>query len=145
MRWILLTLRGILKLREPILFRLPAEILFRVLSHLSLPSKVCLALSCKSMYSLLSPVFKTSELQFPRMCRTRFNDKLSSTRTRTLIQLQNSRWLFCAACQKLHPKIEISGHQELKVSPWQRKCRQWSGIVDLCPRIAITPRDRTYC
>lgn len=143
-RWILYTLRGTFKLRESILFRLPAEILFQILSHLSLPSKVCLALSCKSMYNLLSPVFKESELQFPRMPRVRFEDKLPSTRARTLIQLRNSRWLFCAACQKLHPINEISDYQKQNVSPWQRRCRPWSGIVDLCPCIAITPRDRAH-
>lgn len=132
------------KSKEPILFCLPSKILSQIFSHLPLPSQVCLALSCKDMYYLFSPVFKAKELQFPRMPRMPFNDKLSSLRVRTLLQLENSRWAFCAACQKLHPKNEFSGHQLWNVSPWQRMCRLWSGIVDLCPCIAITPRDRTH-
>lgn len=141
---ILPTLLRAFNLRDPILFSLPSEILSQIFSHLLLPSQVRLALSCKGMHYLFSPVFKARELQFPRTPHMPFEDKLSSLRVRTLLQLENSHWTWCATCQRLHPKIEFSEHQLQNVSPWQRMCRLWSGIVDLCPCIAITPRDRAH-
>lgn len=58
-------------------------------------------------------------------------------------QLEDKRWTCCAACQRLHPRGEFPSF-ELEYSPWRRSCRWWSGIVNLCPCIAITPRDRTH-
>lgn len=124
---------------EPILLNFPLEILSQIFARLPLPSQVCLALSCKNLYRIFSSVLGADELRFPRMSS---NEILSSLRMALLIQLEDSRWACCAACQRLHPRREFL-QQLLKASPWQRKCRLWSGIVDLCPCIAITPRDRT--
>lgn len=67
-----------------------------------------------------------------------------------LIQLENWRWLCCGQCQKLHPRKEFSGLREEYLlglepsSPWDRKCSTWAGILDLCPCIAMTLRDRKH-
>lgn len=47
------------------LFKFPMELLLQIFSHLPLPSRVCLALSCKDLYDLFGWVLKAEELRFP--------------------------------------------------------------------------------
>ena len=66
-----------------------------------------------------------------------------------LIQLEDSRWACCARCQKLHPRKELSeslpSFQSLEdTSPWSRTCTRHAGILDLCPCVAMTLRDRKH-
>lgn len=52
---------------ESILFRFPMELLLEIYSHLPLPSKVCLALSCRDLNQLFKAAFDDDRLAFPRM------------------------------------------------------------------------------
>lgn len=52
---------------EPIIFRSPMELLLEIYSHLPLPSKVCLALSCRDLNQLFKAAFDDDRLVFPRM------------------------------------------------------------------------------
>jgi len=87
--------------------------------------------SAARAYNLLNSVLETSELRFPRMSP---HGKLS-----LLVRLQDDRWACCSACQ-----MHGGNFHSLDSSSLQQICRLWSGIVDLCPCITITPRDRTH-
>lgn len=59
-----------------------------------------------------------------------------------LSQLEDSCWACCGRCQRLHPRREFPGYQVRGSSPWNRTCMRNAGILDLCPCIALTLRDR---
>lgn len=59
-----------------------------------------------------------------------------------LTQLEDSYWECCAARQKLHPLKESILLQFW--FPTKKKCITWAGLVDLCPCITLTPRDRKH-
>lgn len=132
---------------------LPLEILLEVFSYLPLPSQVCLALSCKSMYQLFNTVLQAEELRFPQLVPRRDEIFLNTRyvlskeyilRMELLLQLENSRWACCAGCQKLHRRKEFLPKSRLKKYPLRRMCMSGSGLVDLCPCIALTIRDRKH-
>lgn len=132
---------------------LPPEIMLEVLSHLPLPSQVCLALSCKSLYHLFNAVLKAEELRFPHLVPRRKEDFLKNRyvlskkyllRMELLVQLENSRWACCAGCQKLHRRKEFFPRSQLKHYPLRRLCMFGSGLLDLCPCIALSLRDRKH-
>lgn len=133
---------------EPILFRLPMELFLDILSYLPLKDKVCLALSCKGIYSILSHELKADELSFPRMpidksAYDTLKDKCH-LRIAFLSQLENDRWAACGRCQMLHPHHEFFEDRFKGLPPTERKCLLWAGIVDLCPCIALTFRHQAY-
>ena len=132
--------------REPIIFRMPMELLLNVFSLLELPSQVCLAMSCKGLYQLFGSVLQADDLCFPRLSsrKGRYSQtKEYCSRMTLLVQLEYSRWACCAACQKLHPRKEFSlFYMSEYPSPRQRACKAWAGLVDLCPCITLTPRDK---
>ena len=121
---------------------LSIELLHNIFSYLPLPSQVCLALSSKGLYALFNSVLGASELRFPAMPRNGKSYAMSEEcylRTTLLTQLEDSHWAFCVGCQKLHPRQEFP---ELLLRS-KRSCTNLAGIVDLCPCIALTLRDRT--
>ena len=132
--------------REPIIFRMPMELLLDIFSLLELPSQVCLAMTCKGLYQLFGSVLQADDLWFPRLSSRKGRypqTKEYHLRMTLLVQLEDRRWACCAACQKLHPRKEFSSfYMSEYPSPHQRSCKSWAGLVDLCPCITLTPRDR---
>lgn len=126
---------------------LPIKLLLRVFSFLSLPSQVCLAISSKRFHQLFGYVLEAEELRFPRMPRNRLaytTTEQYNIRMALLIQLQNDDWACCGRCQRLHPSREFSAQQLVDYDPWNRTCTAWAGILDLCPCISLTVRDRMH-
>lgn len=132
---------------------LPFELLDEVFSYLPLPSQVCLALSCKGLYELFNTVLQAKELRFPHLVPRRDEIFLNTryvlskeyiVRMELLLQLENSRWACCAGCQKLHRRKEFLPKSRLQKYPLRRMCMSGSGLVDLCPCIALTIRDRKH-
>lgn len=124
-----------------LLLDLPFDILVVIFPLLSILSQACLALTCKSLYSLCGHVLKDNSLAWPRMSRT-YEPLLSQPellRNQFLFRLENDRWLYCAGCLKLHPRHRFGLPSD---SPEKRQCKYHSGIVDLCPCIALTFFDR---
>lgn len=125
---------------------IPVELLQYIFSYLPLPSQVCLALSSKGLYALFSSVLRAKELRFPLMPRNGKTYAISEEchlRMTLLTQLEDSRWACCAPCQKLHPRREFPRYELKESHPWERSCVNSAGIIDLCPCIALTLRDRT--
>lgn len=61
-----------------------------------------------------------------------------------LTQLENHHWASCGRCQKLNPREEfLWGELNLR-APSKWTCMSCAGIVDLCPCIALTARDRKH-
>ena len=129
--------------REPIIFRMPMELLLNVLSLLELPSQVCLAMSCKGLYQLFGSVLQADDLCFPRLSSRKGGAKKCHRRMTLLTQLEDSRWACCTGCQKLHPRKEFESFS-MSQYPHRRECMSWAGLVDLCPCITLTPRDKNH-
>lgn len=128
------------------LLDLPTELLLEIFSYLPLPSQVTLTLSSKGLYQLFNYVLKSKELCFPRMprrkgkayCKTgRYTQRMN-----VLLLLQNKTWACCGRCQRLHPHSEFPWLQLRSHNAWERACSPYAGIVDLCPCISLTLRDR---
>ena len=132
--------RWIVHPERPVILDIPLELLLHIVSYLPLQDHVCLTLTCKSLNGKLGSVFCASELGFPRMLS---KESPHSPRITLLTRLEDDRWACCGGCQKLHPRGEIT-RQQMRLPPKQRKCTMWCGIVDLCPCISLTPRDRTH-
>ena len=156
-RWIHRFLSGRCGLRSPTftakspvkrtLLDLPTKLLLRVFSFLSLPSQACLAISSKRFHQLFGYVLEAEELNFPRMPRNGLayiTTEQYHIRMSLLIQLQNDNWECCGRCQRLHPSRESSSQQLVDYDSWNRACMAWAGILDLCPCISLTVRDRTH-
>ena len=131
---------------QSLLTGLPTELFEQIFSYLSLPSKVCLALSCKGLYQLYSSVLTSNELRFPQAPYFWGIPILTTSGRRKpfLTQLEDSRWACCGRCQKLHPRSEFPKDKLEKSDPFDRACMPCAGIVDLCPCIALTIRDRDH-
>ena len=125
---------------------LPLELVEHIFSFLSLPSKVCLAISSKGFYQLFSHILEANELRFPLMPRGNSLEYVSSEAYRlrmTLLALLEDRsWACCGRCQKLHRRHEFH-KTPLRCAPWERSCATYAGIMDLCPCVSLTVRDRT--
>lgn len=124
---------------------LPLELVEHIFSFLPLPSKVCLAISSKGFYRLFSHVLGAKELRFPLMPRDESLKYVSSEayrlRMTLLAQLENRGWACCGRCQKLHRRHEFH-ENPLRYAPWGRACATYAGIMDLCPCVSLTIRDR---
>lgn len=136
--------------RQPkILTKLPMELLLRIASYLPLPSQVCLALSCKGLYRILKAVLAAEELRFPRVSPRKpafpgdryYLTRPYCLRMELLLLLEDGYWACCGCCQKLHPRKEF-GRPSLAVFPLRRICTSGAGLVDLCPCITLTLRNR---
>ena len=121
------------------------DLLLQIFSHLELPSQVCFAMSCKGLYQAFGPALQADDLCFPRLSSREgryIHTKEYHSRMTLLTQLEDSHWACCAACQKLHPREEFLSLELFMHSPRRRACIAWAGLVDLCPCITLTPRDR---
>ncbi|PYI03959.1 hypothetical protein BO78DRAFT_399328 [Aspergillus sclerotiicarbonarius CBS 121057] len=119
------------------LFRLPPHLLERILELLPLSSQACLVLTCHTLYRIYTPILQDHRLRFPRLLANRDPTislgQANVPRNIFLRQLQNHKWSFCEACLKLHPRTEMAEGN---------LCHAHAGIVDLCPCLTLTPRDK---
>lgn len=60
-----------------------------------------------------------------------------------MVYLENRRWTFCNACQRLHPSREF-GFYDLSSSPQKSESHLWAGIVDICLCTFLTMRGRKH-
>jgi hypothetical protein len=131
--------------KEPPLFVLPECLLRDIFELLQPVDQACLSLSCKLLLYLFGSVLKREEFCFPRLLHIRFPrlclNKPSIPRNQLLVRLEDARWRVCGACLRLHPRKEFP-KSSLKKPPLQRRCMTYAGIVDLCPCLSLTFRDR---
>ncbi|KAL5335883.1 hypothetical protein BJX70DRAFT_401194 [Aspergillus crustosus] len=131
---------------EAPIFSLPECLIRDISDLLPLASQASLALTCKLYKYLFPKILTHPDLKYPR-----FKDLIKpsisvygddSQRTQFLIQLEDPQRAFCSACLKLHARDEFSPQTELDKPARERKCMPHAGIVDLCPCICLTPRDK---
>ncbi|KAL1967173.1 hypothetical protein VTN77DRAFT_3464 [Rasamsonia byssochlamydoides] len=121
---------------EPLIFKLPNELLFQIQSLLPLASQACLALSCKIFLELFKSVLSDKELRFPHISYRYEGDlapsynTLTTARWELLLQIEDGRWLYCSRCIKLHPIGEFPAY-ERRNSPIMRRCMSFAGVVEL--------------
>lgn len=129
----------------PAILCLDGRTLQKLYQYLPLVDQVCLSLSCKEMFSLFGTTAKHKELEFPRLLLIRNPilcvNSQDVLRNQLLLRLENRRWAYCGKCLKLHPRKEFPRHL-LRQPALERSCAQYAGIVDLCPCISLTLRDR---
>lgn len=130
------------------LLDLPTELLLQIFSYLPLPSQASLTLSSKGLYQLFNYVLGSKELRFPRMPRKNrkayWKTDQRLQRMSLLLLLQNKTWACCGRCQRLHRRTEFPWQQLRDHHAWNRACMPYAGIVDLCPCISLTLRDRAH-
>lgn len=132
---------------KALLLDLPLELLDYIVSYLPLPSKACLVLCNKGLYQLYCIELKDNQLRFPRMPLIGRRYILTDAyhhRMTLLMQLENRHWACCGRCQKLHPCREFYPREINTHGPYERSCTSCVGIVDLCPCISLTIRDRNH-
>ncbi|ODM15587.1 hypothetical protein SI65_08821 [Aspergillus cristatus] len=123
---------------------LPPELLFQVVSDLPLLTKACLVLSSRRLYKILGFVLEAKELHFLRTPQNgqRYVDSKEYEANDFLTQLEDDTWACRGRCQRLHPRKEFLPRKLKKHAPQKKACEAWAGIVDLCPCISLTLRDR---
>lgn len=131
--------------QQPLIFRLPNELLLQIQLLLPLVSRACLGLSCKTFLTLSGSVLRDEELRFPRIIFDRDQglrcDKATTARCELMLRLEDDRWRYCSRCLKLHPAREFHP-LELEIPACWRRCNHLAGIVDLCPCLRLTFRDK---
>lgn len=154
---------GALDSKAPI-SSLPTEVILEIASHTTPCSRVCLALSSKRLFSIISDGFSNLfddlklPAELPQDSPPRFtaNDwplmyQPERWNLLCLLQKDSRHWLACSDCFVLHP-AQWFGQTEVAVWPLKRswpQCRPPTldhlprskvprGIVDLCPCIKLT-------
>ena len=129
----------------PAILCLDGRTLQRIYQYLSLVDQVCLSLSCKELLGMFGTILKHEDLEFPRLLLIRNPilcvNSQDVLRNQLLLRLENRRWAYCGVCLKLHPRKEFPRHLS-RESAIERSCANHAGIVDLCPCISLTIRDR---
>jgi hypothetical protein len=136
---------------------LPIELFWMMVEYLSPADKLCLALTCKSLQSILNPDHELSGIWFfhhdvPIFPAPVIDDDLradlpvfSRPRWRLLRQLEDSRWMCCSGCHRLHPVGAFSRTQRSKIAEL-RTCifgpKVVVRVVYFCPDIQLTYQDR---
>jgi hypothetical protein len=122
-----------------------SRILAKIYQYLPLVDQICLSISCNKFFGLFGAIVKHKVFTFPRLLSIRVPIPCSRSkdvpRNRLLLRLENHRWVFCSRYLKLHPRDEFE--QDFLQGPaLTRACTYWAGIVDLCPCISLTVRER---
>lgn len=130
------------------LLELPTELLLEIISHLSVLPEACLALTCRSLFIISGAILSTESLHFSRDFAPLFHHyrnghNLGTPRWQFIKKLEDSKWLACFRCLKLHPRDTFPS-RELKRKSEDRVCNlgDLAGIVDLCPCKKLTFRDK---
>ncbi|KAL4930238.1 F-box protein [Aspergillus undulatus] len=142
---------------------LPNALLVRIFNELPLLDQVCLALTCKSFHFVLNPVFENEALRFPRLYQLKLLDapsqqqfslalleraggigrnKLGRTRYRLLQRLEDRRLKYCVKCMKLHRREAFAQPTYHGPMVYREYCWTEAGVVDLCPCVTLTVRDK---
>lgn len=127
---------------------LPAEIVLEIAEYLNPMSKLCLALTCKSLLRILDPDKSLQrlprfQLQQGEMSTPTLYGLFDSDHWLLLRRLEDSRWRCCPRCLKLHPVHDLS-ETDLAIKAEERNCRfgPMAGTVFVCPCKQITFRDK---
>ncbi|KAJ5855676.1 uncharacterized protein N7529_009620 [Penicillium soppii] len=132
--------------KKSLILFLPDSLLQKIYKFLSPVDKVCLCLSCKTLFNLFSTILEHKEFAFPQLLKIKEPRKCINnqdvSRNQLLLRLETKEQLYCGACLKLHPRKSFNTPQAPNNQPLQRRCRQNAGIVDLCPCISLTGADR---
>ncbi|KAL2828267.1 cohesin loading factor-domain-containing protein [Aspergillus cavernicola] len=135
-------------LRRCYLLELPTELLLEIISHLSVLSEACLALTCKRLFAISAAILDSKPLHFSRDFAPLFHHyrnghSFATTRWQLVKILEDSRWLACSKCLKLHPQSAFPP-RELRRNADDRTCilGNLAGVVDLCPCRKLTFRDK---
>lgn len=131
-------------------YRLPAELLLKVVESVPPHSRASLSLCSRPLHNSLYNYLHSQDLQLPREQPPDFQEpKMSQPKFYRperweflcLLEKDLSEWRLCSTCFKLHPAIEFNPVQ-LKNKPEDRTCSNTSGeahgIVDLCPCHKLT-------
>lgn len=131
--------------KDSFILSLDERILAKIYQYLPLVDQICLSISCKKFFGLFGTIVKHKDFTFPRLLSIRVPILCSRSkdvpRNQLLLRLENHRWAFCSRCLKLHPRGEFE-QDSLKSPAFRRACTYWAGIVDLCPCISLTVRER---
>ncbi|KAL1963527.1 hypothetical protein VTN77DRAFT_8108 [Rasamsonia byssochlamydoides] len=127
---------------------LPIELVLEIAKFLPPLPKLCLALTCKSLLTILDPtksLQRSSQFRHPtgKMSERNLSRIFDADRWQLLQLLEDSRWRCCARCLQLHPVDQFSA-SDLAIEARQRGCRfgPMAGTVYLCPCMQITFRDK---
>lgn len=131
--------------RKPWISTLDEPALSKIFEKLSLIDQVCLSLSCKRFFKLFGAIAKREEILFPRLLHIGIPGLCVNNpevlRNQLLVRLENDRWACCGRCLRLHPREEFT-EISLENPPLKRTCTPDAGIVDFCPCVSLTLRDR---
>lgn len=104
-----------------------------------------MALSCKRFLSCYKVVAKDSSMLPPQPTENHLplsyvnsQDKL---RVRLLVRLENLQWAYCAECLSLKSR-KLFTPDALNASALERHCSRYDGVIQLCPCLHLTSRDR---
>ncbi|KAJ5353314.1 hypothetical protein N7452_002288 [Penicillium brevicompactum] len=121
---------------------LPNTLILELYTYLDPIDQACLSLTCKRFHLLVGSN-QHKQFKFPRLLKIKSPrlcvNRPEVPRNQLLLRLETSKWLYCAACLKLHPRKAFS---KLSLDPIQRRCRVNAGILDLCPCLSLTAGDR---
>ena len=133
-------------LKQTTLLSLDDDPLEQIYEYLELVDKVCLSLISKRFFELFGAISKHPCLSFPKLLYLRNPIMCVNSedvpRNQLLLRLEDEKWAYCGDCLKLHPRQEFDQAALAGESSIERRCRSDAGIVDLCPCIALTTRDR---
>ncbi|PGH01294.1 hypothetical protein GX51_05349 [Blastomyces parvus] len=129
------------------LLNLPLELLLSINGLLSVESKVCLALTCKTLFALNKHALAAPQFRFlpgnvydAEIMQN--SDNFNTERWQLLRLLENAQWHCCSTCLKLHPTSQFSS-QGILAGATRRACTLGKdGIVNLCPCVNLTFRDK---
>lgn len=143
-------IRSIFRLRVPktestTIYCLDDSLLTPIYQYLPLVDQVCMALSCKRFLSCYKVVAKDSSMLPPQPTENHLplsyvnsQDKL---RVRLLVRLENLQWAYCAECLSLKSR-KLFTPDALNASALERHCSRYDGVIQLCPCLHLTRRDR---
>ncbi|KAL5342154.1 hypothetical protein BJX70DRAFT_357082 [Aspergillus crustosus] len=123
-----------------LLLKLPLDILLLIIPRLPLVSQVCLALTCKPLYKLLHSALDDKQLAWPKYLASppsKAYNQPPLPRNELLLKLEDTRWLYCRDCLKLHPHSHFCLVQA-SVPSSTRYCILGVGVADLCACVALT-------
>lgn len=127
------------------IFLFDERIFAELFGNLDLVDQICLALTCKILFTIYTGIVKDKAI-LPRqptiyhlpLSFVNSDDKL---RVKLLVQLENSRWAYCAECFLLKPR-GMFALDALAALPLKRRCTRYDGVIKLCPCLHFTRRDR---
>lgn len=151
--------RSCLQRQRSMLIKIPPEIIDYIFKFLSVLDQICLALSCKSMYTRFLCVLEVQKLRLsellppqgrPVMHRN-IDDLQNWPRIQLLHRLQDRRWKYCSGCWNLHrhsawryPLGSLLRPRSNLPSPRRPLCMPYAGKFEFCPCLTMTFPDMLH-